>query len=329
MYRHGGANFYTLYVMKIGIVDLDTSHPQNWIPIEREMGHEIAGVWDGGDVHPPEYVREFAAKYDIPRVYSSLEAMASNIDCAIIHGCNWDTHVEKARLFVERGKAVLIDKPIAGNVGDLRKLRQWSREGARIAGGSSLRFSREIRHFLDVPVTERDTVHTAMTGCGVDEFNYGIHAYAMVLAIMGPGVASVRHLGDYGQRRVQITWNDGRVGFVIVGPTPKWMPFYVTIVTDRQAVHLQPDVATLYRPLLEAVLPYLAGQNESPPMSFDELMLPELCALAAKRSWSDRGREVQLSELDGSADVSYDGAAFASAYRRAKYPQENHADAAR
>jgi len=32
--------------MKIGIVDLDTSHPQNWIPIERELGHEVVGLWD-------------------------------------------------------------------------------------------------------------------------------------------------------------------------------------------------------------------------------------------------------------------------------------------
>ncbi|MGC8784088.1 MAG: hypothetical protein ACP5RN_06855 [Armatimonadota bacterium] len=30
--------------MRIGIVDLDTSHPPSWIPIERELGHEIAGV---------------------------------------------------------------------------------------------------------------------------------------------------------------------------------------------------------------------------------------------------------------------------------------------
>ncbi len=25
--------------MKIGIVDVDTSHPQNWIPIERNLDH--------------------------------------------------------------------------------------------------------------------------------------------------------------------------------------------------------------------------------------------------------------------------------------------------
>ena len=42
--------------MKIGVVDLDTSHPQNWIPIERDLGHEVAGIWDGGAVHPPGYV---------------------------------------------------------------------------------------------------------------------------------------------------------------------------------------------------------------------------------------------------------------------------------
>ena len=40
-------------VMKIGIVDVDTSHPDKWIPIERELGHEVVGIWDGGAVHPP------------------------------------------------------------------------------------------------------------------------------------------------------------------------------------------------------------------------------------------------------------------------------------
>ena len=46
--------------MKIGIVDLDTSHPQNWIPIIRDLGHEVVCVWDGGTVHPASYVETFA-----------------------------------------------------------------------------------------------------------------------------------------------------------------------------------------------------------------------------------------------------------------------------
>ena len=71
--------------MKIGVVDIDTSHPQNWIPIERTLGHDVAGLWDGGSVHPPEYVQQFAADHGIPRVFESLEEMAGEVDCAIIH----------------------------------------------------------------------------------------------------------------------------------------------------------------------------------------------------------------------------------------------------
>jgi hypothetical protein len=60
--------------MKIGLVDLDTSHPENWVPIERDLGHEVVGVWDAGDVHPPGYAKQFARTHDVPRVYESLDA---------------------------------------------------------------------------------------------------------------------------------------------------------------------------------------------------------------------------------------------------------------
>src|SRR4051812_33091626 len=107
--------------MKIGVVDLDTSHPENWIPIEREMGHEVIGLWDGGSIHPAGYSEKFALQHKIPRVYSSLAQMALDVDCAIIHGCDWDTHVQKAAIFIKAGKAVLIDKPLAGNISDLKQ----------------------------------------------------------------------------------------------------------------------------------------------------------------------------------------------------------------
>ena len=30
--------------MKIGIIDVDTSHPRDWIPLLRELGGEIVGL---------------------------------------------------------------------------------------------------------------------------------------------------------------------------------------------------------------------------------------------------------------------------------------------
>lgn len=304
--------------MRIGVVDLDTSHPENWIPIERDLGHTVAGVWDGGAVHPAGYAESFAQKLGIARVYPSIEAMVPEVDCAIIHGCNWDTHVEKARPFVEAGKAVLLDKPMTGNLRDIEQIKAWARAGARIGGGSSLRFCRETRDWLARPLEERGEAHTAVCGCAVDEFNYGIHAYAMLCGILGPGIRSVRHLSAGAQRRIEVAWSDGRVGLLIVGKTDAWLPFYATVVTGKSVTQYQADAAALYRGLLEVTLPYLAGDAETPPVSVDDLLEAELCALAARRSWLDDDREVTLSELS-SDDSGYDGAAFAVEYRKMRY----------
>ena len=305
--------------MRIGIVDLDTSHPQNWIPIERQLGHKVIGVWDGGSVHPAGYATKFAQEHNIPRVFSSLQEMVGEVDCAIIHGCNWDTHIAKARPFVEAGKSVLIDKPLAGNPHDLTQLRQWAKRGARITGGSSLRFCVETRDWLARPLSERGMPHTVLCGCAVDEFNYGIHAYSMLSGILGPGIHSVQHLGQDVQRRIRVNWRDGRMGLIIVGATQAWMPFYASIVTERSCFQYQAETSRLYQALLEVTLPYLAGETEHPPLPMDQLLEPELCALAARQSWLEGGREVAIAELTDDRD-GYDGQAFAEGYRRAKYP---------
>ena len=304
--------------MKIGVVDLDTSHPQNWIPIERELGHEVIGVWDGGSVHPAEYVENFAQEHEIPRVFETIEDLAGEADCAIIHGCDWDTHVGKARPFIEAGKSVLIDKPMAGTRADLEQFVAWEAAGARIAGGSSLRFCVEVRDWLAQPLDERGTPNTVTCGCGVDEFNYGIHAYSMLSAIMGTGITSVKHLGKGVQHRIQVNWADGRMALLVVGACGAWLPFYATITTEKALAQIQADSAKLYRGLLEAVLPYLAGEADA-PMPMTELIEPELCALAARQSWMNGDCEVALDAIDG-GDAGYDGAAFADEYRAMKYP---------
>ncbi len=303
--------------MKIGIIDLDTSHPAAWIPIEREMGHEIAGVFDGGSVHPREYVKDFTVEHGIPKVYESLSQMAVEVDCAIIHGCDWDTHIEKARPFVEAGKSVLIDKPFAGNLADLWQIRDWIAQGARITGGSALRFCNELKDWLALPLSERGTPHTALAGCSVDEFNYGIHAYSFLIEAMGSGIHSVRHLGEGVQRRIQIEWSDGRMGFLAIGKQEKWLPFHLSIVTEQTVAHFNPDPLTLYKAILGATLPYLAKKSDIPPVSPNSLLEPELAALAARQSWLDGDRKVLLSDLDKA--YQYDGAAFAVTYREAKY----------
>ncbi len=303
--------------LRIGLVDLDTSHPGSWTPILRDLGHEIVGVYDGGTVWPVGYAAHFAQKHNIPRVFEDLEEMAQAVDVAIIHACNWDLHVPRAEPFVKAGKAVLIDKPMVGNLRDLNVLLDWAGMGRRVYGGSSLRWTYEVRDYLARPESERGCVHTALAGCSVDDYNYGIHAYALLSSVMGPGAERVRYLGTAVQKLIQVTWRDGKIGLVSIGAQAGYLPSYVTIVTDKEVKHIEPDLTRIYRALLEAVLPYLGGEVERPPMPLRDLLEPELIALAARWSWMHHGAEVFLTDLRLD-DEGYDGHAFNAEYRRMK-----------
>jgi hypothetical protein len=141
----------------------------------------------------------------------------------------------------------------------------------------------------------------------------------MMCGLMGLGIRSVRHLSKSGQRRIEVKWQDGRSAFLTVGAAKAYLPFYATVVTERGVTYMQADNNKLYRALLEGVLPYLAKKTDAPPVSFSALIEAERCAVAARRSWMERDREVKLSDLGDSRD-GYDGKAFAAEYRKSKYP---------
>ena len=306
--------------VKVGHVDLDTSHPGNWVPIIRDLGYEVVGVHDGGTVWPEGYAQKFAAQHEIPKVYPSLEEMAQDVDIAMIHSCNWDLHIGRAEPFVAAGKAVFIDKPMVGNLSDALQLTRWAQQGVRVTGGSSARFACEVQEYLGRPLEERGHPHSIFAGCGVDEFNYGIHAYSLMLGLMGTGVESVRYLGSSTQRQIEVVWSDGRRGILTVGANPAYLPFYATVVSDQAVTHIQLDNSRLYRALLEKTLPYLAGEGEG-PASIEDLLEAELTAVAARMSSLQDGARIWLADLrhdEAGCDAGrdgYDGEAFAQSYR--------------
>jgi len=305
--------------LRIGLVDLDTSHPGSFLPVIRNMGHEVTAVFDGGAVYPEGYAESFASQHQIPFAAKSLDEMIDRVDVAIIHSCNWDVHVERARPFVEAGKAVYIDKPLAGNRKDLRQMIEWSRRGVRITGGSSLRCCYEVQEWRNKGIPQEDWVY-AMVGCGVDEFNYAIHAYAMLQGLLGPGIESARLIGVSGQRQIELAWKDGRRGMVSIGKTAGYLPFYANIVTQKQVDFIKVDNKGLYKALLENVLPYLAGEAPE-PLPFEQLAEAELSAIAAKLSAEQGGQPVALADVPEDY-AGYNGHEFAIEYKALKFPSK-------
>lgn len=303
--------------MKLGMIDLDTSHPGAWLPVIRDLGHDVVTVFDGGTIYPEGYAAEFAAQNKVPHVAKRPEEMIGRADAVIIHSCNWDLRLARAAAFVEAGVPVLLDKPVVGCMRDVETLRAWAKKGAVIAGGSSLRCCYETQAFLAKPASERGAVHAAFAGCGVDDFNYGIHAYANLFGLMGTGCMKARWLGRHVQDQYELTWLDGRRGIVTVGDLP-WIPSYATAVTETGVWQFTPDLTRIYRALLERDLPIL--ERKKPPMPIDDLLEPEIAAIAALASKRARGEPVMLAAL--TADhPGYDGAAFGLLYRSQRLPK--------
>jgi len=307
---------------RLGLVGLCTSHPENWVPIIRKLNEEkyvdiqVVSAWDSGETRPAGFAKEFSTKFEIPKPVDRLEDMLGLVDGVIVHTTNWDKHVEQARPFVEAGKAVLLDKPVVGNLKDANQLLDWARQKKRVTGGSSLRFAAEVKAFLAQPESERGEIFHAYAGCGTDEYNYGIHAYSLISGLMGPGIRSVRYLGASKQKHLMLTWSDGRVGLLTIGKGV-WLPFHITAVTTRKVAQITTDNGRIYRSLLEATLPYLTGKDENPPYTMDALLEPELAGMAARVSWLSNGAEVFLTDLRQD-DPGYDGTQFALEYRRAR-----------
>jgi len=298
--------------LRIGLVDLDTSHPGAWLPIIRELGHDVVGVFDGGTVYPTGYAQEFAVKHEVANVFNSLTEMADAVDLAIIHSCNWDLHVKRAEPFVAAGKGVLLDKPMVGNLCDMNQVLTWERQGVRISGGSSLRYVKTIQEFRD-SLEPGEEIRYVYSGTGVDEFNYGIHAYSTAQGLLGSGICWVRHLAGTPQHQVEVAWKNGARAVLTIGTSTKWLPLWATVITDRRVVQLPFNFSQLYRCMLEVVLPYYAGVAPA-PAPLTELLECEKAALAARESWQQNGARIYLADLKLN-DPGYDGAAFGEAYR--------------
>ena len=306
---------------KIGLVGLCTSHPECWVPVMRDLTNEglvdieVVAAWDSGETRPEGFAKTFAKDFNIPYTPDTLEEMLPLVDGVIVHTTNWDKHLEQARIFVEAGKAVYLDKPVAGNLEEINQILDWIKQGKRVTGGSVLRFCREVIACRDEVAAAGETIYTGYSCIGVDDYNYGIHGYATLIAAMGPEVVSVQYVGSSNQKQILIKFSNGRVGILTVGKT-KWLPFNLTATTGSKVHQVAVDNMQLYRAMLEKVMPYFTGKTDEVPLEATSLVMPELTALAAKQSWLNNGAEVFITDI--AKEISYDGGQFAREYRRAR-----------
>ncbi len=300
-------------MLKIGIADLDTSHPGRWVPILQEWDNvAVVACWDGGSVRPSGHAEQFAAEHNIPEVVPALADLIPLVDVVFVQSCNWDLHAERVRPFVEAGKGVYIDKPLAGNAADLLQLKAWAAQGADIIGGSSLRCCEEVKRIHGQ--TQGSDLYTIFASGPNDFFNYGIHVIEMVQGAIGldrstPAVA-VTYLGSHNSVRLLVDYQDG-LQAVLELQAAAGFSLAVSAANGHWSATVQSD---FYRALLQNVVAHFRG--ESPFPAGIDMLCEAVMVLLAGRESMRRGRlaPVRIDELAADAP-GFDGHSFTAEYR--------------
>ena len=310
-------------MIKIGAVTIDVSHPVSFATklIDNNMDMRYVGVYNNG-FRSNEEVEKFASEKCV-KVYDSLDELVDAVDIGFIHCCNWDKHLDHAMAFINKGKPVFIDKPIAGNTKDLAKFQELVKAGARILGTSMLRYGYEVQEIRkEFEEKGIKALHTVVT-VGVDEFNYAIHAVEHIAAIHHPAhPISTRHFATTsaeGQKieHFFVKFDDDSTAEYICG-SPRFGKFSTIIITSgtpNDDKCFQVDAGRLGIAMLEQVQLELQGKP-SLITTQDRTEEAVRIMLAGKASLENGDVEVAInSELVDK--TSFDGYEFETGYARA------------
>lgn len=251
---------------RVGMVDLSTSHPGIFAPLLAELGMPVTAV-----------LEPFG---DVP-VAGSLAELAGACDVVMLLGADWDQRLDQVRTLAALGVPVFVDKPMAGTAGELAELAELADGPARIDGGSALRVAPEA-------LAVRGQALTSVT-CGGHPFYYGVHAVALAVAVLGPGlVAAHGRFDDVSLEGVVEHVSGVSVRVAVSGPPGR----FVATVGERV---IEPAAEAFYPALLADVMARLTGDGERRPGR--ELVECELALLGL--AWSARtgGAPVRLDEV--------------------------------
>ena len=306
---------------KIGLVNIDTSHPFAWakkMQENPELDMQYAMLFSDG-FRGDDEVNWFINKYNMLGRAKSIDELAEKCDIGFVQSCNWEKHIEQALPFIKAGKPVFLDKPFVGSVKDIKKIRELQASGAKFVGSSAVSYAEEIQAFLAQPVEERGEIVSVYGESGVDEFNYGVHVGEILSEIAGAKAVSCKFTATVEREGAKceiytVRFENGVVGTYCTYLSG-WRPFNVSIMTTKTSCCFTVDAVKTYMELLTRISEHLKTGKQTTADIEAVLNASELM-LCGKRSRDfEGGREVRIEELN--EDDKFDGYQFEKAYSEA------------
>jgi hypothetical protein len=213
--------------LRAGIVGTDTSHVPAFTALFRshpEWKIKVTAAFKAGSPDLPtsaDRVKVFAKtihdKYGVELV-GSIEELLPKVDVVLLESVDGRPHLAQATPVLKAGKRLFIDKPLAADLDDARRIVQLAKEtGTPFFTSSSYRFHPDIPRLRKNPGVGKVLKVQGSSPLNKlehhsDLYFYGVHGVEALYAVMGRGCVSVSRKIEGGADITSGKWSDGRVG---------------------------------------------------------------------------------------------------------------------
>lgn len=231
----------------------------------------------------------------IPHRVARPEEVIGRVDAVIIPTDRGEEHLERARIFVEAGIPLFIDKPLVDNEKDLKSFGRWAAGGRAILSSSCMRYAKEFLPYRE-STRELGTVRFATITTPKSWERYGIHALEGAYPVLRPGFVSARNTGTADRNIVHFRHRSGTelVAAAIADMTGSFGVLGLFGTLGHVTLSFG-DTFYAFKKQLEAFVSYL--RTGIPPFPFSETEELMKMVIAGIRSRDEGGREVFLDEI--------------------------------
>jgi len=300
-------------MLRLGIVDFDSSHAIeftrrfNHAGVEADQrveGATVVAGCPGTSVISPERIPGFTEEIRQcgVEIVDSPDELLDRIDAVLVLSVGGDGHLPGVRPFLEAGIPAYVDKPFACSLRDAAEmLRLAADNGVMLYHSSALPFSEEVLEFqrqaalfgklhgvISYGPAKR---HPGNPGL----FHYGIHAVAVLFALMGPGCESVANWHTEAAEVVTGHWSDGRLG-TLRGNRRGATSYGFTAFCENGVIQRTVSTRYAYRNLCRSIVE--AFQSGRPPVSHEQNLEEVRFVLAALQSEQNSGRRISPSSVN-------------------------------
>lgn len=243
----------------------------------------------------PAFAGKVAEATRVDRVTETLAEAARGAAGAFVCDMWGEYHRGQALAFLEQGKPVFVDKPLAESVADARVMIAAARENGTVLGTcSSLRYDPEVLRLRKRLSGElgRPLITTICCPCYQDLARYTVHGIELLLAVTGgQKTVSVRNCGTSQRRHLLLVdFIDGSCGVV-----HSWEghAYSVTVAAENGQEVIRPGVEDTLKPMVAAVLESFV--TKVPVVDYEEVLEVVRIIEAGAASRAQGGRPVETA----------------------------------